>query len=383
MSHELPITLFSKEVPHLKVTWHSIRFPGYRQTHKGRCHEATAKSEGTRTMALLYYRNLGVHRPDILMQRAFDELKIFSDFLTRTRNYLESHAAVKRLACRPGGTPANGNHANGRDDDDDAGVWVQLTEPPDRPNEPEATFRVFLDENVREVYEAEPPAEREAMDARGGGRLDFGPERKIVVIGRDPETFELRLERAPMLPELIIRPNTWPLDCQVRALRTLQNSPSPAHLPLLRLFEGLDHASWPPVEPVATSVSGWEVQSERDVIGRRYRATPVETPGWSWMVLSDANRPGTDEQRRFVEQALGTPDFALLEGPPGSGKTTAICELVLQLAKRGKRVLLSASTHVAVDNVLERLMDESNPHRDLVIPIRIGDRRNVSDRARP
>ena len=334
-------------------------------------------------MALLYYRNLGVHRPDILMQRAFGELKMFYDFLKRTRDYLESDAAVKRLAYRPGRAPANGDHGTGRDDDTDAGVWIQLTEPPDRPNEPEATFRVFLDDNVREVHEAEPSVEREGMDARGDGRLDFGPKRKIAVIDRDPEAFQLQLERAPMLPELLIRPNTWPLDCQIRALRTLQNSPSPAHLPLLRLFEGLRHASWPPVEPMATKVSGWEVQSERDVIGRRYRAMPVVASDWRWMVLSDASRPGTNEQRRFVEQALGTPDFALLEGPPGSGKTTAICELVLQLAKQGKRVLLSASTHVAVDNVLERLMGESNPHRDLVIPIRIGDRRNVSDRARP
>ena len=331
-------------------------------------------------MAQLYYRNLGVRRPDVLMHRAFGELKTFYDFLKRTRDYLEN-AAVKRLAWCPGETPANDNKGGKHGEGTGSGTWIQLTEPPDRPNAPEATFRVFLDENVREVYEAEPSVEREAMDARSGGRLNFGPERKIAVIDRDPETFQLQLERAPMLPELLIRPNTWPLICQIRALWTLQNSPSPAHLPLLRLFEGLDHASWPPVEPVVAKV--WKVQSERDVIGLRYRARPVEASDWSWMVLSDANRPGTDEQRQFVELALGTPDFALLEGPPGSGKTTAICELVLQFAKRGARVLLSASTHVAVDNVLERLMDESSPHRDLVIPIRIGDRRNVSDGARP
>ena len=330
-------------------------------------------------MAHLYYRNLGVHRPDVLMHRVFSDLKTFYDFLKRTRDYLEGDAAVKRLAWRPGETPANNNDGGKHGEGTDSGAWIQLTEPPDRPNEPEATFRAFLDENVREVYEAESSVEREAMDARSGGRLDFGPERKIAVIDRDPETLQLQVERVPILSELLIRPNTWPLICQIRALWTLQNSPSSAHLPLLRLFEGLDHASWPPVEPVATKV--WKVQSERDVIGPCYRAIPVE--GWSWMVLSDANRPGTDEQRRFVELALGTPDFALLEGPPGSGKTTAICELVLQLAKRGMRVLLSASTHVAVDNVLERLMDESSPHRDLVIPIRIGDRRNVSDGARP
>ena len=333
-------------------------------------------------MALLYYRNLGVHRPDVLMRRALGELKASYDFLKRTRDYLESDAAVKRLAWRPGEAPANGDHDTGRDDDNDAEMWVRLNEPPGRVNESETTFRLFLDENVKEVYEAEP-SEREAQDKRRSDRIEFRIERKIAVRDRDPEASQLLLERAPALPELLIRPNTWPIHCQIRALHTLQSSPSPAHLPLLRLFEGLDHASWPPVDPVATKVSGWEVRSERDVIGRRYRAIPIEASGWSWMVLLDGDRRGIEEQRRFVELSLGTPDFAFLEGPPGSGKTTAICELVLQLAKRGKRVLLTASTHVAVDNVLERLMDESNPHRDLVIPVRIGDRRNVSEKARP
>ena len=315
------------------------------------------------------------------MRRAFGELKTFYEFLRRTRNYLESDAAVKRLAWRPGEAPANGDHGAKRDDETDDAVWILLTEPPDRPKEPEATFRMFLDENVKEVYEAELSTERDESKAHRGGRLDFGARRKIAVIDRDPEGYQLLLERMPALPEFLLRPNTWPIACQIRALQTLQNSPSPAHLPLLRLFEGLDHAAWPIVEPVSIEVSGWEVQSERGVLGPRYRAIPKASDE-SWMMLSDADRPGTGEQRRFVERALGTPDFAFLEGPPGSGKTTAICELVLQLAKRGKRVLLSASTHVAVDNVLERLMDESNPHCDLVIPVRIGDRRNVSEKAR-
>ena len=41
------------------------------------------------------------------------------------------------------------------------GVWVQLEEPPDRPNEPESTFRAFMDENVREVFEVP------VLDAKG------------------------------------------------------------------------------------------------------------------------------------------------------------------------------------------------------------------------
>jgi superfamily II DNA or RNA helicase len=53
-----------------------------------------------------------------------------------------------------------------------------------------------------------------------------------------------------------------------------------------------------------------------------------------------------------VEKALGTVDFAFLEGPPGSGKTHAICELALQFIDQGLTVLLCSTTHVAVDNVL-------------------------------
>ncbi|MDH5491213.1 MAG: DEAD/DEAH box helicase [Myxococcales bacterium] len=302
-------------------------------------------------MALLHYRNLGVHRPDVLMQRAFYGLKTFYDFLRRTKDYTESDAAVKRLAWAPGPGP---------DDDDDgerpAGYWVQLTEPADRPNEPESTFRDFLDENVSELYEAATPSED--ANAQRPSRLDFGRARRIEVLDRDPETYQLLLERPPQEPGLLLRPNTWPLRCQIQALQTLQNSPSSEHLPLLRLFESVGHADWPAVWPADAALD-------------------------QWMVLTDHRRPGTDEQRRFVQLALATPDFAFLEGPPGSGKTTAICELVLQLAREGKRALLCASTHVAVDNVLERLMDERNAHRDLVIPIRIGDRRNVSEKARP
>ena len=99
-------------------------------------------------------------------------------------------------------------------------------------------------------------------------------------------------------------------------------------------------------------------------------------------MLTDLDRGGTVEQRRFVEKALNTPNFMLLEGPPGSGKTTAICELILQMAEQGKRVLLCASTHMAVYNVLEKPMDVRNRHRDEIIPVRIGEKRSVSEKAR-
>lgn len=301
-------------------------------------------------MALLHYQNLGVQRPDILLSKTFHGLGTFFRFLDQTKKHMESDAAVQRLACKPGVAP----------DDDDArtaqGVWIQLEEPPDRPNEPESTFRAFMDENVREVFEVPTLDAEEYADQRRAAHRKFAPQRKIAVLDRDPETSQLLLERKPDGAQLLLKPNTLTLLRQIKALQFLQDEPSLAHRPLLRLMESTEHARWPEFEPAQVD---------------------------DWMVLKDSVRPGTPEQRSFVRLSLATPDFAFLEGPPGSGKTTAICELILQLALQGKRALLCASTHVAVDNVLERLMGEQNPNRDLVIPIRIGERRNVSDKARP
>ena len=304
-------------------------------------------------MALLHYRNLGVCGPDILMRRSVWGLKSFYDFLTAAKRHMEGEAAEVRLAWRPGHTPEYGKDGEGAE-----GAWIRLIEPEDRPNEPEATFRAFLDENVKYVYQIESSGR--FGGCRPGSRDSlFKADCRIRVIDRDPESEQLRLEVLPAEDaQLVLRPNTYPLDRQRAALRALQDAPQRAHLPLLRLFELRNRARWE-------------------------RPRPVSMEEADWTVLTEIDRPGTDEQRRFVSIALGTPDFAFLEGPPGSGKTTSICELILQSAKRGKRVLLCASTHVAVDNVLERLMDEANPHRGLVIPIRIGDRRNVSEKARP
>lgn len=69
-----------------------------------------------------------------------------------------------------------------------------------------------------------------------------------------------------------------------------------------------------------------------------------------------------DSKREAVGLALGNRDIMLVHGPPGTGKTTFISELVLQLLARNPliRILLSSQTHIALDNVLERAASKAD-----------------------
>ncbi|QCC48880.1 AAA family ATPase [Halobellus limi] len=62
-------------------------------------------------------------------------------------------------------------------------------------------------------------------------------------------------------------------------------------------------------------------------------------------------------QDRAVQMAVDAEDFALVHGPPGTGKTYTIAQIVAALVDRGQRVLLSAFTNRAVDNALEAIRE--------------------------
>ena len=63
------------------------------------------------------------------------------------------------------------------------------------------------------------------------------------------------------------------------------------------------------------------------------------------------------EKKEILRRALGAQDVLAIQGPPGTGKTRLIEEILVQYLDRhrGHRVLLSAQTHVALDNVIERV----------------------------
>ncbi|MCF7974775.1 MAG: AAA family ATPase [Phycisphaerae bacterium] len=90
----------------------------------------------------------------------------------------------------------------------------------------------------------------------------------------------------------------------------------------------------------------------RDILlGKR---TPEFDPEQEEPVL-DAGLNET--QRQAVRFALAARDVALLHGPPGTGKTTAVIELIRRAVRRGDKVLACAPSNLAVDNIFERLLD--------------------------
>ncbi|TVU46313.1 hypothetical protein EJB05_05839 [Eragrostis curvula] len=73
------------------------------------------------------------------------------------------------------------------------------------------------------------------------------------------------------------------------------------------------------------------------------------------MKFSPFNKNLDDSQKDAISKALGSRDVFLLHGPPGTGKTTTIIEIILQEIKRGSKVLACAASNIAVDNIVERL----------------------------
>ncbi len=77
----------------------------------------------------------------------------------------------------------------------------------------------------------------------------------------------------------------------------------------------------------------------------------LERPSLDTVTVSDALLDSV--QRRAVVGALQTPDFFLLQGLPGTGKSRVVAEVVHLAAARGERVLLLAPSAAAIDRVIE------------------------------
>ncbi|MFX0072230.1 MAG: AAA domain-containing protein, partial [Candidatus Hermodarchaeota archaeon] len=182
--------------------------------------------------------------------------------------------------------------------------------------------------------------------------IRFDPDENTALIKPVdlPESFQIRIE-----------PNTSMIQKKIRAIQSFFERPKKYYFPILKLFE---------------KYKSQTIEEDRLSI-------KTTIPKEEFKYLNDERYPSVEEQREFVNIALSTPDFAILEGPPGSGKTTTILEILHQATKLNQRVIMVASTHVAVNNVLERIDEEREKGEELhIFPIRLGDESDVRGVAR-
>jgi superfamily I DNA and/or RNA helicase len=109
----------------------------------------------------------------------------------------------------------------------------------------------------------------------------------------------------------------------------------------------------------ARAVDRGRLAQLRDVLlGSRPPNVGRVTPATANKSTSAIARPTelNDSQREAIEFALTAADVAIIHGPPGTGKTTTVVELIRQAAARGEKVLACAPSNLAVDNILEKLV---------------------------
>ncbi|HET8859213.1 IGHMBP2 family helicase [Marivirga sp.] len=79
------------------------------------------------------------------------------------------------------------------------------------------------------------------------------------------------------------------------------------------------------------------------------------------------------KQKEIIEKALASNDIFLIHGPPGTGKTTTLSHLIKALFEKEKKILVTAPSNTAVDNILEKLQDLKIPSTRIGNPIRMNE----------
>jgi len=258
----------------------------------------------------LYHLNTGVD--DRVLQNANYDIRRYTDFINNSIEFLKRETLTVKVTK----TFVDGE------------TRYFPEAPTDKKSE--KAVELLYNENTKSIFDQ---------------KTNFNHESSIRIDEKNEDENYITLDTDIEADMIYLRPDTYQLEQQKRALDNLRNRPLKEHQPLLNLF-GFPNSRV------------WQQQYYND--------------SFNWRILTDETKNGVFQQQEFVSKAVQSSDFALMEGPPGSGKTTTIIELIMQFAAQGKRILLCSATHAAVDNVIERIKGRYKEICDTeIIPVRI------------
>lgn len=269
----------------------------------------------------LYHLNTGVDSR-VLLNADYD-IRRYTDFISNAIKFLEKETLfikVKKHIAEIE-TTINGEKKITKE--------TRYIPEPAKNKREEKAIEILFNENTRNIFD-------QNKDFKSGSIrvIDQNEDENYIVLTDDING-----------DTIFLNPDTYQLRQQKQALDNLRHRPLKEHYPLLNLFGFPDSQIW----------------------SQRFYGQDFD-----WTILNDESKDGVYEQREFVSKAFLSKDFALMEGPPGSGKTTTIIELIMQFASQGKRILLCSATHAAVDNVIERIKGRYKEICDTeIIPVRI------------
>ncbi len=153
---------------------------------------------------------------------------------------------------------------------------------------------------------------------------------KGILLGLDGKNGEFRLF-APDFPDWIedngvgikLAPDTRTTTIMKKVLNELE-----ANKKLFRLFEQLHEGKKTETAAVVPSTAG----------------------------ISFRNKGLNESQQQAIAAILQNENVTIVHGPPGTGKTTTLVEAICQLIANGEKVLVSAPSNTAVDNIAKGLI---------------------------
>ena len=82
----------------------------------------------------------------------------------------------------------------------------------------------------------------------------------------------------------------------------------------------------------------------------------MEQPAVQNTALTFSNSRLNESQQQAVRAITQNESICIVHGPPGTGKTTTLIEAIYQLVNDGEKVLVSAPSNTAVDNIAKGLL---------------------------